>query len=260
MQDLWLCLSAVLAGAINSVAGGGTLLTFPALDHVLGATAAAAVTANATSTVALLPGSIGGVWGYRHEFAGSGRWMAWLLLPSLLGGILGAALLVLLPAESFKRLVPWLILTAACLFTLQPWIARKTGIGQPHAAPKRSTMMMIAGFQFLVSIYGGYFGAGIGILMLTALAMMGQSDIHKMNALKSLCGTCINGVAAAWFVWQGQVEWRWAVPMAVAAVIGGAGGAVIARRLDRRVVRGAVIVIAFSLATYYFARLYGLLG
>lgn len=255
MQDFWLCLFAALAGGINSIAGGGTLLTFPALDLVLGGTATAAVAANATSTVALLPGSIGGMWGYRREFVGMSRWVRWLLAPSLLGGIVGAWLLVALPAESFKRLVPWLILTATILFTAQPWIAKWTGIGLPHESPTTATMYGIALFQFAVAIYGGYFGAGIGILMLSAMAMMGLADIHKMNALKSLFGTCINGVAATLFIAQGQVHWRWALPMAVAAVIGGFGAATIARRLDRRLVRGSVMLVGFALATYYFSRM-----
>ncbi|HET6425915.1 MAG TPA: sulfite exporter TauE/SafE family protein [Planctomycetaceae bacterium] len=254
MQDFWLCLSAFVAGAINSVAGGGTLLTFPALDWSLGGSDVAAVAANATSTVALLPGSIGGMWGYRRDFVGTRRWLKWLLPPSIAGGLIGAYLLVAMPAQSFKYAVPWLILTASTLFTIQPWIAKKTGIGQPHSEPAVGTMMVIAAFQLLVSIYGGYFGAGIGILMLSALAMMGLADIHRMNALKSLFGTCINGLAAALFIVKGQVHWRFAIPMAIAAVLGGVGGAMLARRMDRRVVRWTVIVVGFSLAIYYFLK------
>lgn len=261
MQDFWLCLSAFLAGAINSIAGGGTLLTFPVLDWALGGgvIAAAGVQANATSTVALLPGSIGGIWGYRQDFVGTRRWLKWLLPPSIAGGLLGAWLLVTLPAESFKFAVPWLILTASMLFTVQPWIARMTGIGQPHSEPSFGTMGVIAGFQFLVAIYGGYFGAGIGILMLSALAMMGLADIHRMNALKSLFAAFINGLAAAMFIAQGQVVWRYAIPMAIAAVLGGISGAALARRLDRRVVRWTVIVVGFSLAIYYFTKTWILL-
>jgi uncharacterized membrane protein YfcA len=152
-----------------------------------------------------------------------------------------------------------LILTASTLFTIQPWIAKKTGIGQPHSEPTVATMCVITGFQFLVSIYGGYFGAGIGILMLSALAMMGMADIHRMNALKTLFGTCINGLAAALFIVKGQVNWRFAIPMAIAAVVGGVSGAVIARRLDRRIIRWTVIVVGFSLAIYYFLKTWKLL-
>ncbi len=254
MQIFWLCLAAFLAGAINSIAGGGTLLTFPVLDWALGGGPIAAVRANATSTVALLPGSLGGIWGYRNDFVGTSRWLKWLLLPSLIGGAFGSYLLVAMPAESFKFAVPWLILTASTLFAIQPAIAQWTGIGQPHSEPTFATMVVIAGFQFLVAIYGGYFGAGIGILMLSALAMMGLADIHRMNALKSLFGTCINGLAAVLFIVKGQVDWPFAIPMAIAAVLGGVGGAVVARRLDRRIVRWTVIIVGFSLAIYYFLK------
>ncbi|MDZ4683507.1 MAG: sulfite exporter TauE/SafE family protein [Planctomycetaceae bacterium] len=256
MQYFWLCLSAFAAGAVNSVAGGGTLLSFPTLVWVLGGTAEAAVIANATSTVALLPGSLASMGGYRREFVGAGRWIRWLLLPSLAGGMVGSLLLVTLDAETFRRLVPWLILTATLLFLFQPTIAKWTGIGQTHAEPTRGMMLGIVGFQFLVAAYGGYFGAGIGILMLSALSMMGIDDIHRMNALKSLFGTGINLLAAVVFIIGGQVDWQYAWPMTIAAILGGYWGAHFARRLDRRFVRGLVIAIGFSLATYYFTGVY----
>jgi uncharacterized membrane protein YfcA len=260
MDYFWLCLAAALAGAINSVAGGGTLVTFPTLVWALVASgydeAKAAVWANTTSTVALLPGSIGGMWGYRREFAGTARWIRLLLVPSLVGGIVGSILLVTMPAESFRRLVPWLILTATVLFLSQPWIAKRTGIGQPHAEPTTAVQSGIVLFQFLVAVYGGYFGAGIGILMLSALAMMGLGDIHRMNALKTLFGTCINGIAVAVFVSRGEVEWKYVAPMAAASVLGGFAGAAGARRLNRNVVRSVVIAIGLVLSTYYFVSIY----
>lgn len=257
MTFFWLCLAAFFAGAVNSVAGGGTLLTFPTLIWVLGGTPVAAVTANATSTVALLPGSVGSMWGYRREFAGTRRWVIWLLTPSFLGGMLGSWLLVVLPAEWFKLLIPWLILTATSLLAFQPLIARWTGVGKPHEQPTMLTVWGIVGFQFLVAVYGGYFGAGIGILMLSALSLIGVGDFHQMNALKSLFGSAINLVAAAIFIIGGQVNWRYAFPMAVAAVLGGFWGAAIARRLDRGLVRRFVVALGFSLATYHFVRVYG---
>lgn len=258
MALVWLCLAAFAAGAVNSVAGGGTLLTFPTLIWVLGGTPIAAVTANATSTVALLPGSVGSMWGYRREFHGAGRWIRWLLVPSFVGGIVGSFLLIRLPAETFEALVPWLILTATSLLALQPAIARWTGVGQPHQQPSARTIWGIVGFQFLVAIYGGYFGAGIGILMLAALSMIGVDDFHRMNALKSLFGTAINLVAAAIFATSGQVSWVHAWPMTVAAVCGGFLGAALARRLDRALVRRFVVGLGFALAGYYFLRVYGL--
>ena len=213
---VFLFLVAAVAGAINSVAGGGTLLTFPALCVALGRArpdltpAMAAVWANATSTVALCPGSLAGMWGYREELRQTRQWIVVLIWPSLIGGYIGSKLVMVLPAETFKVLVPWLILTAALLFLLQPYIARWTGIGKPHAAASRGTMVGIICFQFLVAIYGGYFGAGIGILMLSSLALIGLSDIHQMNGLKTLLALAINGVSVAVFAarWQGRLEFR----------------------------------------------------
>lgn len=253
-----LCLAAALAGAINSVAGGGTLLSFPVLFAVLARRGEnpgdAAVIANATSTVALFPASLAAIWGYRNEFRMAWRW-AWLLtLPSLLGGLLGSRLLISLSEEWFFHLVPWLILLAALLFALQPVIARLTGIGQPHAAPTAGATAAILVFQFGVAVYGGYFGAGIGILMLSALAMMGMADIHVMNALKSWLGSCINGVAVVVFIVGGRVDWPLAIAMAIAGAIGGYGGASIARRLDRNLVRRLVVAIGFALAAMFFYR------
>lgn len=253
-----LILVAALAGGINAVAGGGTLLTFPALVAVLvhrGLPAdAAKVLANGTSTVGLFPASIAALWGYRREYSTVSRWAVRLVPPSLIGGTLGASLVTLLPAQTFARLVPWLILLAATLFSLQPVIARRFGIGTTQQTPQGAMVFGVACFQFLVGVYGGYFGAGIGILMLASLAMIGLSDIHAMNGLKSLLGSCINGSAVLIFVATGQVEWRFAAAMAAAGCVGGYCGARMARQLPRLLVRGIVVGIGFSLATYYFLR------
>ena len=164
---LILCISAVAAGVVNAVAGGGTLLTFPVLLAALGSTDEATVIANATSTVALVPGSIASIWGYRREVVHMRRWAMILAGPSLLGGCIGSLLVIMQPAKVFANLVPWLILAAAMLFALQPKIARWTGVGQHHETPSGGSLAGIIAFQFLVSVYGGYFGAGAGILMLT---------------------------------------------------------------------------------------------
>ena len=255
-QLIFLCLAAFVAGAINSVAGGGTLLTFPALTWILGPSAAASVVANATSTVALFPGSIAATWGYRREMAGQGRWIAPLMIPSLIGSFIGTWLVVTQPEKIFQDMVPWLILAAAVLFLLQPAITKWTGIGQPHAHPSSTTMAGIIGFQFLIALYGGYFGAGIGILMLSSLALMGLGDIHRMNALKSLLASAINGMSVAMFVLNGKVNWNYAIPMIAAGIAGGFVGASVSRKLDKNVVRWIVIAIGFGLATYYFTRVY----
>lgn len=256
MELAILCLSALVAGAVNSVAGGGTLLTFPALFSVLGAAEGASVLANATSTVALCPGSVAGVWGYRREYVGMGRWIACLIGPSLLGGVIGSLLVVQLPPSIFKSLVPWLILTATSLLALQPAIARWTGIGKPHENPTKSTVAGIMAMQFVIGIYGGYFGAGIGILMLSALALMGLSDIHRMNGLKSLLAAAINGTSVVVFVRNGVVRWEYALPMMAAAVVGGFLGAHYSRKLDKTLVRRFVIAIGFALAGWYFVKTY----
>jgi hypothetical protein len=254
-NDFLLCVTALAAGMINAVAGGGTLLTFPALYTALGSRmsmADASVVANGTSTMALWPGTLGSFWGYRHEFRQAGNWVWWLLIPCLIGGLIGVLLVTELPPETFDALVPWLIFSAAMLFALQPQIGRWTGIGKRHAPPSATRLAAILFFQLVVSIYGGYFGAGMGILMLAALAMMGLPDIHVMNAVKTLYATTVNIVAAIVFVVRGKVDWRLALPMLIAGTIGGYVGARVARRIDPARVRGAVVAIGFALAAYYF--------
>jgi uncharacterized membrane protein YfcA len=270
LDHLLLCAAAFVAGAINSIAGGGTLITFPALVSVLGAAPVYQVIANATNTVALCPGSATGAWAYRHELGEARAWLAWLLAPSLIGGITGAVILIFAPAKMFALLVPWLILLATLLFLFQPAIARWTGIGRPHPAPSRMRVFATLVFQFFVALYGGYFGAGIGILMLSALAMMGLSDIHQMNALKTVLATVINGIAVVVFIAndlvviffghgivgtaanERTVNWQFAVPMIVAGMVGGYASARVARSLNRNLVRRIVVAIGFCLATYYF--------
>lgn len=247
-----LCVAALLAGIVNSVAGGGTLLTFPAVALVLGPTAAATVMANATSTVALFPGSLAAMWGYRRELAGTRAWIMPLIGPSLVGGAIGTWLVAQRDPQEFQVLVPWLILLATSLFLLQPTITRWTGIGKPHVAPSPKLLAGIMTFQFLIALYGGYFGAGIGILMLSALALMGFSDIHRMNGVKTLLASGINGVSVALFIWFDKVNWTLALPMIVSAIVGGFVGASVARRLDKNVVRYAVVVIGLLLSGYYF--------
>lgn len=249
-----LCLAAVGAGAVNSIAGGGTLLTFPSLLAALGSTAEAAVIANGTSTVALVPGALAAVWGYRRELRTVDRLAFVLVGPSLLGGAIGAILVTRQPPEVFQRLVPWLILAAALLFAIQPAISRRLGTAHATRGVTPRSALPICLLQLAISVYGGYFGAGAGILMLSGLAFMGLSDIHAMNSLKNLLGGIINTVAVVIFVQAGKVNWPLALMMAVAAILGGYGGARIARRLNRAFVRNLVVVIGVCLASYYFYR------
>ena len=241
--------AALIAGAMNSIAGGGTLLTFPALV----ALGVSPLQANATSTVALVPGSFGSVWGYRSVLRGSGLWALSFALPSLLGGAVGALLLLLTPAERFSDLVPWLVLGATGLFMIQRpalrWISRhslKAQSPEPRAeealTAERPPLSLLA-YQFSVAIYGGYFGAGVGILMLAALGFMGLTNIHRMNGLKNWCGVCMNLVAAGMFAFSSLVNWRVALAMAGGAVAGGYLGSRLAQRVPQDLVRRAVVVI-----------------
>jgi uncharacterized membrane protein YfcA len=245
---VWLGLSALAAGAVNAIAGGGTLLTFPAL-----LAAVPPVIANGTSTTALVPGSLSAAWGFRRQMHGEGRWLLWLTPPSLAGGVVGSLLVTRLPARYFEALVPWLILTAALLFLLQPVLARSAARGRT-AKPGGRTFTAAVAFQFAVAVYGGYFGAGIGILMLSALGPMGVGDIHAMNGLKNFLAVCINGVSVAVFVLQGAVDWPCAAVMAPSAIVGAYAGSRLSQRLDRHLVRGIVVAIGFGLAALFFYR------
>ena len=249
--------SAALAGAVNSVAGGGTLLTFPALLW----TGQLATVANATSTVALWPGQLSSLWGYRKELGENRDAIARLAIPSLLGGVVGALLLLRTPPGVFAGLVPYLILMATLLFIAQEplsqWQRAKAAramAGVPAEAGERNRDELSASawggvilFQFFVAVYGGYFGAGIGILMLAALGLMGFTNIHRMNGLKNINGLCINLVAASIFIANGLVQWPIALWMALGAIFGGYSGAGIARKIGQKNVRRIIIFIGFAL-------------
>ena len=242
--------SAFLAGAINSVAGGGTLVSFPALIW-LGLNS---VAANATSTVAIWPGTVGSVWGYRRELREAEPRFRVLIVPSLVGGITGALLLKWTTPAFFDKLVPFLILFATFLFMAQEPVQRMMKTGS--ADSRKSTNWLVGAilFQLAVGIYGGYFGAGIGILMLAALSILGLKDIHEMNSLKVVFGGSINGIAAAYFIWSHMVEWPYVLIMGVGAILGGIGGAGTARKLGRTAVRRIVIAIGFGMAISLFVK------
>jgi len=255
-----LFLVAAVAGAVNSVAGGGTLLTFPALVWI---GQLPEILANATSTVALWPGQLGSLWGYRQQMGQSRKAMGLLAVPSLLGGLLGACLLLRTDNATFRALVPYLILLATVLFMLQGplarWQRRHTDqtpgqglVPDLPAAPGRWVAVMV--FQLLVGIYGGYFGAGIGILMLAALGFLGLTNIHQMNGLKNINNMCINAVAAVLFMLGGLVDWPLAGCMALGAIAGGYAGAGIAQRIGQANVRRLVIAIGLALSAAMFLR------
>ncbi len=283
--------AGAFAGAINSVAGGGTLLTFPALLW----TNMLATAANATSTFALLPGAMTSLWGYRKEVGTNYSTILKFMIPSLIGGVVGAFLLLSTPPEVFKRLVPYLILAATLLFVFQEPLSRYlrkkaeetrveagsleilsnsfqneiSAVASPEEAETPipavgSTLNPVAEppeedsftpaawvgailFQFLVAVYGGYFGAGAGILMLASFGLMGFRNIHRMNGLKNINALCINVIASLMFIAHGLIKWDFFFVMAAGAGLGGYAGSGIAKKIGQKNVRRVVIIIGFSL-------------
>jgi uncharacterized membrane protein YfcA len=234
MREGILLVAAAAAGAVNAVAGGGTLITFPALIWL----GLPSIVANATSTVGLVPGSLSGTWGYRREVRESSQWLAWLLPVSLAGGVVGSFLLVGTPPAVFDRLAPVLVLVATVLFMIQEPLSRRLRAGSESAQPR--TGVVVLG-QFVIAVYGGYFGAGMGILMLAALGLLHLGSIHRMNGLKTFATAFVNGVAAAVFIAKGMVEWPAAITMAAGSILGGYLAADAARKLGQRTVRSMVI-------------------
>jgi len=235
--------AAFAAGAINSIAGGGTLITFPVLIWL----GLDPKVANGTSTVALWPGLFGGLFGYRRELENSSPILIRLGLTSIVGGAFGAWLLIWTPSPVFARLVPFLILFATCLFAAQEPIQRRFNLARAHESRSHWLSWTML-FQLLVGLYGGYFGAGIGILMLAALSLIGHTDIYQMNGVKNMLATCMNGIAAGLFIYYGLVIWQDAVLMMGGAILGGVGGASMARRVGRTAVRRTVIVVGVVMA------------
>ncbi|MGA2446525.1 MAG: sulfite exporter TauE/SafE family protein [Opitutaceae bacterium] len=248
-----LVISAMAAGVINAVAGGGTLITFPAL--LLARTPS--VIANATSTLALVLGTSGGVFGYRRQLDPVRVWLRRFVPVSLLGGLIGAMLLTATGEKVFAKLVPFLLLFATVLFLGQGAFRRFAGFDdEPGITPHPHGRVVWAAviFQFLVAVYGGYFGAGIGILMLASLGFVGLTDIHEMNALKTVLGSLINLVAAAYFIFAGLIAWPKAGVMTIGAVAGYFLGAHYAQRIPQKRVRQIITAIGFTISAALFYR------
>ena len=238
---LILVMAAFAAGAINSIAGGGTLITFPVLIWM----GLDPKIANATSTVALWPGLFGGLYGYRRELENSSRILFRLGLTSVIGGAVGAWLLIWTPSPTFARLVPFLILFATILFMTQGTITRRLRLQPIVAEPRAMWWLGAIIFQFFSSIYGGYFGAGNGILMLAAMGLLGLQDLNRANGIKNFLGICINSIAVLSFALSNLVVWSDALLMAGGALLGGYFGASIAVRIGQVWVRRGIIVIGF---------------
>jgi uncharacterized membrane protein YfcA len=231
--------AAFAAGAINSIAGGGTLITFPVLIWL----GLDPKVANATSTVALWPGLFGGLFGYRRELENSSKILMRLGLTSVVGGAVGAWLLIWTPSPTFARLVPFLILFATVLFMTQGTITRRLRLQPIVAEPKASWWLGAIIFQFFSSIYGGYFGAGNGILMLAAMGLLGLQDLNRANGIKNFLGICINSIAVLSFALSHLVVWSDALLMAGGALLGGYFGASMAVRIGQAWVRRGIVVI-----------------
>lgn len=240
-----LAVSAFFAGGMNAIAGGGTFLTFPALVFA----GVPSIIANASSTVALFPASFSAAWAYRKELkAFEGVSIKSMLVVSLFGGILGAVLLLSTAQHTFDAVVPWLLLVASMTFTFGPKIAPRLR-ELIHIGP-----VTLAVMQFLLAIYGGYFGAAVGIMTLALWSLLGRTDLHSMNAAKTMLVGTMNVVATACFIVAGKVWWPQTLTMLVAGVAGGYFGAHLAQRLNPRVIRGLVVTICFAVTIAFFSR------
>ncbi len=239
LSGLILFIAAVLGGALNSVAGGGSFITFPSLIF----SGVPPIQANATSTVALWPGSLASVGAYRKEIAKQNR--------------VGAVLLLRTSQSTFVRLIPYLLLLATLLFAFSPLITARLRKQEATTKETHISWLRLAGIsllQLIIAIYGGYFGGGIGIMMLASLGIMGMENIHEMNGMKTVLQSCINGVAVITFIIAGAVFWLQAIVMILGAIVGGFSGASLARRLDQRIVRGFVILVGTAMTIYFFVK------
>jgi uncharacterized membrane protein YfcA len=215
-EILGLFAAAMAAGGINAVAGGGTLITFPTLLFF----GTPPIIANATSTLALTIGTAGSVYGYRRHLKNVRPWL-WRFIPvSLIGGLAGSIWLTHTSNDTFAKLVPFLILFATLLFLTQGFFRRIAGMEAIAARLSRGAVLGAILFQFLVAVYGGYFGAGIGILMLASLGFIGLANIYEMNTLKTILGSLINLVASVWFIFAGLIDWPRTGVMAAGAMVG----------------------------------------
>ncbi len=248
--------AAGAGGAINSVAGGGSFIAFPALLFA----GVAPVPANATNTVALWPGSVASAVAYRRELRSARREVVPLGVAALVGGLGGALLLLHTSETVFVALIPWLLLFATVVFTFGArvgrWLTRlPMGTGQEQEG-MRAPLPLAVLVQLAISVYGGYFGGGMGIMMLAVLAVLGMTNIHEMNGVKNVLATLINGVAVVSFIVARAVDWGPGVVMIVGGMAGGYLGARAARRVEQALVRRLVLVVAWSMTTFFFAKTY----
>jgi uncharacterized protein len=243
-----------IAAMVNAFAGGGTFLTFPTLTGIAQLSEKAA---NMTSTIGIWPGAAASVVAAKRELRRLplGMTISFIII-SLIGGVIGAMLLRVTSQHAFKLLVPWLLLFATLIFAFSKPIARWAG--RSHGGRTIGWTILVAFIQLLVALYGGYFGAGIGILMLAGLSFAGLDDIHQMNGMKVLLQTIINGVASAIFIFSPDVDWKLVAPMAVASAIGGFVGISVARKIPQTPLRIMILSIGIALTAAYFVKSYRL--
>lgn len=244
---IFLFFAGALGGAINAVAGGGSFVAFPALMF----TGVPPVSANATNTLALWVGVTASGGAYRNRLSISRRVMIPLIVTSVIGGLAGAFLLIKTPAQTFLKVMPWLMLGATLLFAFGKHLTGRIAAGISSDA-SRGAIAGASVFELVVAVYGGYFGGGIGIMNLAMLAAMGMTDIHDMNALKVLLGGAINGVATVTFVITGAIVWPQAIVMTVGAILGGYFAAHYAQKLPQSWIRAFVILVGAAMTVYFF--------
>lgn len=239
--------AAFVAGALNAIAGGGSFLTLPALVF----TGMPPVIANATGTVALLPGYVSGALGFREDMeAPPGLSLRSLTALSLAGGALGAALLLVTDDRTFSKIVPWLLLLATLLFAVGPLLLRRLkGNQSGHTSVAKSAVGMLA-----VSIYGGYFNGGLGILLLALFGLLGQTNLNAMNGMKNVVSALLTAIAVAIYAWGGVIAWPQALVMMIAATMGGYFGARLARRIPTPMLRTGIVIIGLIMTTLFFLR------
>ena len=241
--------AAFTAGALNAVAGGGSFLTLPALVF----TGVPPVIANATGTVALLPGYMAGAWGFKDDMQSPpGLSMKQVVALSLIGGSAGAALLLFTPDATFRKVVPWLLLAATAMFAFGPQLrAWAAGKNSAHATP---SMAKAAAGMLIVAIYGGYFNGGLGILLLALFGLLGQTSLNAMNGMKNLVSALLTAIAVVIYAVGGIVEWKQAIVMMVAATLGGYLGARVARKIAPHVLRWGIVATGLVMAGLFFAK------
>jgi hypothetical protein len=254
LQAVALFVAALLAGALNAVAGGGSLISFPTLLFV----GVPSISANATNKVALWPGLFASASAYRRELLQQRRSVVLLSVVSLAGGLSGALLLLATPERTFDQLVPYLLLTATLLFTFSKPLTNRVLAYAERSQGEQSKLAVVGAplLQFLVSVYGGFFGAGLGIMILAVLAVVGMEDMHMMNALKTVLAGLVGSLAVITFIFAGIVVWPMALTMIGGAIVGGYAGGAIARRFDARVIRRFVALVGFSVTIVVFVRQY----